>query len=193
MAGRCDRTDPGRAPIQRLPVLISVVNAQRLAQHQMVRMEVVEVPATGRIAPVGRNLVELVAFAGGNADLGAALLQGRPAASLVAVMMRENHAIHRRDAEFLEFLADAPVAAVDQQCLAVAAIAEQTYVDRAMVYGKMLAHLRPGGRFRTILVRFTGCWKRWDQRGAGHCGRADAGTSQEITSANGWFVHDDFS
>ena len=75
VAGRSDRTDPGRTPIQRLPVLIGVVDAQRFAQHQMVRMEVVEVPAAGGIAPVGGNLVELVAFAGGNADLGTVLFR----------------------------------------------------------------------------------------------------------------------
>ena len=94
-------------------------------------------PSALGAVPVSGHVVEVGPFGRGHADARPGGGQGRGAAGLIAVMVREDDLAYRLDAQPLQDAGGGAVAAVDEQGLLAAA--ENADVDRPVVDGQVLA------------------------------------------------------
>jgi len=132
---RVDRADT-RGPLpDSLAALERAFDSHRPRGHEMVRMDVVDVPPALQIVSVRLDRIEARALRRRDDEPRAG--ENRRAAGLIAMVMREEDPIDARDAEARQDLRDAAIAAIDEERLR--AIADDPDVDGAPVDDEMLA------------------------------------------------------
>ncbi len=157
-------------------------------------MLVVDVPASFCVRPVRRDVVEVISLGGRHTDARTARSQRMGTACLIAMVVREDCPVDRRNIQFLQHVGHTAVTTVDQQRLL--AVADDADVDRPMVDEDVLADLAQGVRLRLALRMLR--WAPFDsvfgpqrpaKRTAGQTGRAESQVAKEITSGGIGMAH----
>ncbi len=137
MAWGGKHANPCRAEGELFPILVRGIHADRLGQHQVVRVLVVDVPAVLEIVPVRGDIFEIGPFGGRDLDPCPPLGQGMHPAGLVAVVVGEHHALGALDARLAERFQQAGFATVHKQGLIP--VPHHAHLDRPPINPKVLA------------------------------------------------------
>ena len=160
MAGRGEHLDRGRSPTQALAVGDGRVNWHGLGQHQVVRVQVVEMPAAGGIVPVGLHFSEMVFLSGRNDQARPGFDKTMCPAGLVAMVVGEQNLLDDSGPKLRQVLRHPAIAAVHEQRFV--AVQHDSHVHRPAEDGQMLAQ---SGE-RRLLGRGGGGWGGLGRRGS---------------------------